>query len=382
MRGSYAFTARMELAGRIMQSPGKELFALLEEEVAKNPLLYWKHPQKTLFHELPFRKCSFSEHIAAQIRDGLSTNEQPLAWDLWEELDERGYCGRPLDKWSSSHLAVRKKMLLFDPLGVASISLQECLLAQLQVAEGKSILRQLIAHHFDDLLHQRFSQLSKKLRRKAHLLRKEVQEGLWQLHTKPKEAFEETQNAPLFPDVIVSPFGEIAIDPAIPPLYLKALHPRSCAARAWESSAGHLEKSLQKRLSLLNRLTQFLLQKQKGFFKFNEPLTSLTVKETALALDVHPATLRRILANKSLSFEGEIFPMHTFFSREARYASQQKTLRLIEKIIRSESQKNPLSDTEITYLLAKKGCYLARRTVTKYRQRLKIPKKLQRREVF
>jgi RNA polymerase sigma-54 factor len=167
-------------------------------------------------------------------------------------------------------------------------------------------------------------------------------------------------------------------------MYKKLLKDKTCAEEALAfirekiKSAQNLISGLSQRQQTLEQVTRCIIEYQKDFIEkgiFN--LRPLTLKDVAEQLQVHPSTISRTVANKFVQTPFGTFALKKFFSQsistEGGLLSNQKVKATIDELIKTESSENRLSDQEIVALLTEKGMPISRRTVTKYRNALKIP---------
>ncbi|MFR0980304.1 MAG: hypothetical protein ACLSFJ_12810, partial [Holdemania filiformis] len=98
-------------------------------------------------------------------------------------------------------------------------------------------------------------------------------------------------------------------------------------------------------------------------------------------LGLHPSTISRSLAGKGLEFNGQLYPFSVFFSAQVRNdLSQDQVLRQLKRLIHEEDAEAPLSDQQLSDRLKALGCPISRRTVVKYREKLRIPDSRVRRQ--
>ncbi|MCP2039452.1 RNA polymerase sigma-54 factor [Neisseria sp. HSC-16F19] len=154
-----------------------------------------------------------------------------------------------------------------------------------------------------------------------------------------------------------------------------------------QEAQAHLD-SLKLRQSTVLRLTEWILAKQADFFTFGPiGLAPLTLKETAQALGLAESTISRAVNQKYLACPRGVFALRYFFSQAVSQnenneggSSQTAVKTLLETLISQEDPKKPYSDNALTEQLAKQGINLARRTVAKYREELRIPPAHQRKQ--
>lgn len=138
-------------------------------------------------------------------------------------------------------------------------------------------------------------------------------------------------------------------------------------------------KSLDHRNSTLYKVVKYIVEKQKDFLeKGINWIKPLTLAEVAEAINVHESTVSRVVSNKYILTPQGLLPLKFFFQKgitdfSGEEIPSEKIKEKIHSLIENEDPNNPLSDTEIVNILIKHGIKLARRTVAKYRQQLKIP---------
>ena len=144
--------------------------------------------------------------------------------------------------------------------------------------------------------------------------------------------------------------------------------------------------ALEQRGATLLRIGDWVLARQPGFFAEGpRGLVPATQAEMAQALALHPSTISRALAGKGLDVDGRLWPLGSFFSSALAGArgpvSSRAVQRQIAQMIGAETVGSPLSDEDIAAMLRAEGVDIARRTVTKYRQGLRIPSSTSRRRL-
>ncbi len=141
----------------------------------------------------------------------------------------------------------------------------------------------------------------------------------------------------------------------------------------------YIMQSLESRRNTLEKLAKYLLDYQKNFFekgpKYLKPLTRTKVAED---LDYHPSTIARTVKNKFVQTDFGVFPMAIFFPKSTKEKSRLLVYITMKNIVDNEDKKNPYSDAEIAEKLRKNGIDIKRRTVNKYRKKIKIPSRKER----
>lgn len=283
----------------------------------------------------------------------------------------------------------------FDPPGVGARDLRECLLLQLKPLGLKGgLVESLISNDIQDIGKKRYPQLARKYGcpLKDVLAAVKVIEGL---EPKPGRNFSPANPIYIVPDVyVIKSEGKYHIvlnDEGIPRLkisnYYRRLLSRKNSLPKEERvfleqkfrSAVWLLRSLDQRNKTIYRITEYILRYQRGFFEHGvQSLRPLNLKEVADELGVHESTVSRATSNKYLACHHGILGFRYFFSSGVRggggngKVSSTSVKELIQKLVASEDPKNPLSDQKLVELLKEHDVVLARRTVAKYRDELKI----------
>ena len=148
--------------------------------------------------------------------------------------------------------------------------------------------------------------------------------------------------------------------------------------RPYIAQAKWMEKMVYKRHNTLKAVSLFIAKKQLPYLQENSPsLEPLCIREIAEALDMHESTVSRALSQKSIACKWGTFPLKNLLSKpvskKMQNISSDKAQKLLCKLIADEDKKSPFSDQELVIKLRNQGIHCARRTVTKYRQTLKIP---------
>ncbi|MBM3335094.1 RNA polymerase sigma-54 factor, partial [Candidatus Sumerlaeota bacterium] len=150
-------------------------------------------------------------------------------------------------------------------------------------------------------------------------------------------------------------------------------------------SAVWLIRNIERRKATILKVTEAIMEYQKEFLeKGTEHLRPLTLRQVAEVVGMHEATIARVTANKYVETPRGVFPLKYFFSssldrNDGSTASSRSVKELIRKMVAEEDASTPLSDSDIARTLKQQGYEIARRTVAKYRDSLKIlPARLRR----
>jgi len=290
---------------------------------------------------------------------------------------------------------VREKIKRFDPVGVASLSVQEALTTQMDYFElDDDITRKIVSELLHLLEKSDFSQLAKELgisldEVKPHL------DAIKALDPTPGRKYSQEKTSYVVPDIIVTKEGEelkINInDEGLPRLRVNAFYKKLLSKASKENPDAYrfmkekmkkafwFLRSLDQRDQTIYKVAKYIVDKQKDFFeKGLEYIKPLTLIELAQEIGVHESTVGRVVANKYIMTPRGVFSLKYFFhkSLSGDFGEEVSSLRVkdrVKKLIENEDHKNPLSDIEIGNSLAKENFRIARRTVAKYRKQLKIP---------
>ena len=348
------------------------------------------------------------EHLQWQANlSGFSARDHAIAMAIIDGLDDDGYLREGLEPvLAALHTlepaaskdeteAVRLRVQRFDPTGVASLDLGDCLAAQLEQldprVEGRELARRIASSELDLLAKRDFGKLAKKLNvaedaviAAAILIRA--------LDPRPGSAFDPTPAEYVAPDAYaIKAAGRwrVSLSPDCQPRLAINQHYCSLIARAQRSDAtwlrGQLQearwlmKSLEARADTLFKVASAIVRTQSAFLDFGpEAMRPLVMRELAEELGMHESTISRVTTRKYLHTPRGTFEFKHFFSssvatEDGGTASATAIQAMIRKLVDEEDPRKPLSDQTLTAELNQRGIRVARRTVAKYREQLRIP---------
>lgn len=301
--------------------------------------------------------------------------------------------------------AVLKRIQQFDPLGVASRNLQECLLLQLATYAPETLwlneAKMLLSQHIDLLGNRDFRQLMRETKLKEAEL-KEVMQLIHGLDPRPYNRVVATETEYVVPDVSVyKDNGKwvVTINPDSVPR-IKVNEQYAALSKQTRNSADsqfiktHLQdakwliKSLESRNETLLKVARCIVEHQQDFFEYGEEaMKPMVLNDIALAVDMHESTISRVTTQKYMHTPRGIFELKYFFSSHVNTdsggeCSSTAIRALVKKLVAAENQSKPLSDSKIATLLAEQGIMVARRTIAKYRESLGIPPSNQRKRLI
>ena len=343
----------------------------------------------------------------------LGPREHALACAIVESLDDDGYLRTPLDELVSTHgmpadvdaeelLTALERVQSLDPCGVGARSVSECLQLQVDCIENldeRDAARRIVTDHLDRLAQHDVNGLARLLKKTPAEI-EAVCERIRHLNPRPGWSVDSSTTQYITPDVLVRKIRgrwTATLNRAIVPRVrlnqsYAALFQEHRSAKNTEL-AQHLQearwtvKNVQQRFSTILMVAQAILKRQQHFLEFGAmAMKPLGLREIAEELDLHESTVSRVTNNKYMATPVGVFELKYFFSREMPTASggacSATAIRgVIKGMIEAESAIAPLSDAQIARLLVRQGLQVARRTVTKYRQLLKLPSVERRRRV-
>ncbi len=350
--------------------------------------------QDFLRSQLPGMRLSPEDAAAlAVLIDSL--NEDGYLADPLEEIAERLAGG---DSSTCQELFERLQCALkwlqsLEPLGVGARDLAECLTLQLRAqprCEAQAIAILVCRQHLELLARRDIKKLMAATGADEEMLR-EAQALIVALEPKPGRPFTRAEANIIIPDVIVQKAGrgwKVVLNPDVMPklrindLYAQAIRGARGAngspmgARLQE--ARWFVKNIQQRFDTIQRVSQAIVERQKSFFTHGAiAMKPLVLREIADELGLHESTISRVTTAKYMSTPQGTFELKYFFGSSLNTdaggnASSTAVRALIRQLVTAEDAAKPLSDSQLSDMLSEQGITVARRTVAKYREALKI----------
>ncbi|TAK83608.1 MAG: RNA polymerase factor sigma-54 [Aquabacterium sp.] len=363
---------------------------------------------------------SLQEYLRVQLRGMRLSPADAAAVDmLIDSLDEDGYLSDPLEEIAQqlapglaeadpdafddvlSQLRCGLRWLQsLEPVGVGAANLSECLILQLKAfprSEAQAIAILICKSHLDLLAKRDIKKLTAATGADEALL-KEAQALIVGLEPKPGRPFAKAEANIVTPDVIVQKSGrgwKVVLNPDVMPklrindLYAQALKQHRGASRGQGDGGGQalasrlqearwFVKNIQQRFDTILRVSQAIVERQKNFFTHGEiAMKPLVLREIADELGLHESTISRVTTAKYMASPFGTFELKYFFGSSLNTeaggnASSTAVRALIKQLIAAEDQKKPLSDSQLSQMLEEQGIQVARRTVAKYREALRI----------
>lgn len=383
------------------------------------------------WRDLPNRYYeSFLEDLENQVSLlNLNDTEKLIADQILGSLDADGYFRRQpeavVDNISFNHGVltseelveeVRKKIQQLEPVGIASTDLRDCLLVQLKLMDSDSRVKKtairIVRDEWSLFERKHFTKLQNRLGVNEEEL-KEGFELIKNLDPRPGAFLspEEDSSQYIEPDFEVYYSPENVEDPGdkgtgefviklnhrnVPPLRISPHYKeiwdglknkekkktndadaRSFIKDKIESAQWFIESIRQRQKTLLDTM-RTIVALQEDFFKYGEGLKPMILKDVAERVNLDISTISRVVNGKYVQTVFGVFELKYFFSEglqteSGEEVSSYEVKNLLEELIKNEDKSNPLSDQRLTKILQEKGYKVARRTVSKYRERLNLP---------
>jgi RNA polymerase sigma-54 factor len=382
----------------------------LDNQAAAAPMPSYKSNSEELpsLESSLTRGTSLFDHLEWQLKlSHFTRQEDGIAMLIIGNLTPDGYLEDPLDDLAEEasvtpELAVSVLLRIqeFDPVGVAARSLEECLLIQARhIGADDDVVVGIITKHLSNLEKKNYQAIAKDLNQPLEEIY-EAAKVLKNFDPKPGRQYSSEEPTYITPDVYVHKVGDkyfvVANDDGLPKLKISDFYRTALAggSKAREyiqeklRSAQWLIRSIQQRQRTIVRVTESILKFQREFFdKGTAHLKPLILRDVAEDIGMHESTVSRVTTNKYVHTPQGIYELKYFFNSGISrsdgddLASEAVKLK-IKQIISSESPKSPHSDQRIVELLKDQNIEIARRTVAKYREQLRILSSSKRRQVF
>jgi RNA polymerase sigma-54 factor len=347
------------------------------------------------------------DHLLWQLNlTPMPPRDRAIGAAIIEAVDDDGYLGES-DEMIVAALAsiytvtpaeiesVRRRVQQFDPVGVASRSLRECLTVQLDAfaadTPGLDLARRLVDEHLEALARQDRSRLCQRV----HASEDDFEAAVALIRSlvpKPGSSFSGSTAEYVAPDAYARKIGgrwQVTLAPGCQPRLGINEHYASLIAKARRDDANYLKgqlqearwliKSLKTRAETMLKVAASIVRAQEPFLEFGpEAMRPLVLKDVAEEIGMHESTISRVTTRKFLHTPRGTFEFKYFFSSgvttvDGGAASATAIQAMIKKLIGEEKATRPLSDQVLATELNRRGINVARRTVAKYREALNIP---------
>lgn len=351
---------------------------------------------------------SLSEHLIWQLQNSQFTEtDLIIAIAIIDAINDDGYLTETIEEIHAGLKddldidldeveAVLHRVQRFDPVGVASRNLRECLLLQLELFDPATPeladVKNIIEFHLDLLGAHDYARLQKKTRRNEEQLKKLIT-FIQSLNPKPGASISNNTAQYVIPDIFVTKYNgawRVSLNPeASPKLKINAIYENHLKGAGRGNDTSYLRnslqearwflKSLQSRSDTLQRVGNAIVRRQRLFLDYgDEGMKPMVLRDIAEELEMHESTISRVTTNKFMHTPRGVYEFKFFFSSHVGTAdggecSATAIRSMVKKLIESENPKKPMSDNKISSLLVNEGINVARRTVAKYRESMLIP---------
>ncbi|NDG85157.1 MAG: RNA polymerase sigma-54 factor, partial [Proteobacteria bacterium] len=365
------------------------------------------------------KTSSLEEHLQWQLSMlNLVENEQRLAGLIIASLNDDGYFEGELAELAKKAEIdpedaeeVLKMIQLFDPIGIGSRNLKECLQVQARLLSPRHpLVEKIIESHMSDLEKHNIPAIAKALEEPIEKV-VEAQRLIHEFEPRPGSLFTQPETQYIQPDIYINKVGNQYViqmnDDGIPRLrvssYYKSIVQKEAAEGKAPEGGGKtkeyvqeklraalwLIRSIQNRQKTIYKVTEAVLARQREFFeKGSQFLKPMVLKDIAADVGMHESTISRVTTNKYVHTPVGTFELKYFFNSSIASSDGSDALassavkEKIKQLISKEDPKKPLSDQQLVDLLAKDNVDIARRTVAKYREMLNILPSSKRKRAF
>ena len=365
------------------------------------------------FENLISPKTNLYSHLMWQLQvNDLDEVEKEVGRYIIGNIDPDGYLKASVENIIHSTHRSKKEILKvlniihdFDPVGVGARDTSECLLIQLRFQDlNGGIAEKIVTDYMKQLEKKRYLQIAKNLGVSLEEVLNAVS-VISSLDPKPGRFYNDEETIYITPDVYVYKMGDefliVLNEDGLPRLRISAFYKETLAKKDDLSkatreyirdklkSASWLVKSIQQRQRTIYKVTESIVGFQKGFFELGPVyLKPMVLRDVAEDIQMHESTVSRVMNSKYMYSPFGIFELRYFLNsgiqsidRGDKVASLSVKER-IKEIIRSEDKSKPYSDKEIANILKRSNIDIARRTVAKYREMLRILPSNQRKNTY
>ncbi len=437
-----ALTPQLQQSIRLLQMSTLELETEIEQALQDNPLLEREEraddgdvPRETMRVQRAERRgdgelddealqqeappASLTEHLLRQLAlTNVSRRDAALVEILIGELDDNGYLPVTLEEVAGmlpveleidqSEIRMALNLLQsFEPAGIGGRDMAECLWLQLrqpdravfpEIADARVLeaARRVCREHLNLLASRDYIHLRRALHCDDDCLRA-VQAVIRRLDPRPGAQYTGREAQYVMPDVIVRNVRgvwRVELNPETRPrLSVNQLYANIVKSERGSGLADQLRearwliRNIQQRCDTITRVAQEIVDRQQGFFDHGAiAMRPLVLREVAEALELHESTISRVTTQKYMLTPLGTFEFKYFFGSQVStqaggVASATAVQTLIKQMVAAENALKPLSDNKLAQMLEEQGMVVARRTVAKYREALRIPPASQRKSL-
>jgi len=367
--------------------------------------------ERPSFENFLTKRTTLTDHLGWQLQLSHFTEEEHEAgtWIIGN-LDEDGYLKISLEEiCSETNLPmevverVLRRIQQFDPVGVASRDLKECLLIQLEQMNPRDpVAEKIVSEHLSLLKNRNYPAIAKRLGMSLDRVNRAAS-LISRLDPKPGKAFGGEVIQEIIPDVYVYKVeGDYVIslnDDGIPRLKINSLYrnildgsrltPEGDRKYIQDKlrSALWLIRSIHQRQRTIYKVAKSIVKFQREFLdKGIQYLKPLVLRDVAEDIQMHESTISRVTHNKYVHTPQGIYELKFFFnagitSTQGEAMASESVKNLVREIIAKEDPRKPYSDEKLVQILQGMNIHIARRTVSKYREMMRILSSNERRKI-
>lgn len=360
-------------------------------------------PNREHYEPTAVYRPTLEEHLTSQLAEmKISAKQKLLAEFIISSLGPEGYLQVSVDDvaeaTNSNPFEVEETLNLvwrMDPVGVGARNLQECLVLQLR-AKGyhDSLAMQIVSQTWELFEKVKIPEIARQL----NVSNKEVQSALdvlRTLHPKPGYLVNPDSSSVIVPDLIVEKIDDDFVvmlnDRSIPSLHISRAYAEMIKrgskvkrevkdyVREKLNGATWLIRSIEQRKNTMLKVMYAIIERQRDFFEKGPPnLHPLRLQDIADMVEMHISTVSRVTNGKYVQTAHGIYELKYFFTEgigrdaDGGDVSSERIKNRIRELVENEEPKKPLSDQKISDILSDEDLNVARRTVAKYREQLKI----------
>lgn len=357
-----------------------------------------------------YKETLFKDLISQLRMTRLTDQELRIAIELIGNIDDRGYLDIDLGTVAKNHetdLETVENVLMeiqkFDPPGIGTRNLRECLLIQARLYDpDDDLIIGILEDGFELFQQGRMDKLARKFKVDEEEI-KEASRTISTFEPKPGRPYVDQDTVFVTPDIYIVKVGNdynIELnDEGVPKLKISHFYQNQMVQNPQGGtntkdyiqdkmrSAMWLIRSIHQRQRTIYKVTESILKFQRDFFDRGiDHLKPLVLKDVAADIEMHESTISRVTSNKYVHTPLGIYELKFFFNSGIRHGADsiasESVKKLIERIVKTENPKKPTSDKQIVELLKKSDIHIARRTVAKYREVLGIPPSSKRRQKY
>lgn len=434
---SLNLTPQLKQSLKLLEIDISELTKILEEKEKENPILNVITPSiatnkysnnnkfgdnnKQSFLEntakdQPSLDALIEQQINLTFHGRSNLKNKNIAFILYEGLNHNGYLETSIEEVASIYQkrygekirtteieTVLKKCQNFEPMGIFARNLQECMLINARSRPWFDENVEIIIANIEQIAKGKIKDITKKTKLSEAEILKLVGK-IKQFNLLPARSFNSQQAITVIPDVLIEKdelSGKLIArlnEDILPKVVVNSNMYNNYKSMKLDKDANEFiknnyneavfyKRALEQRYSTLLKVTNCILAKQKGFFEFGKrALKPMTLSDIANEIGMHESTISRAVNHKYMLSPQGTFELKYFFTKAidgsgaVNSFSNESIKHMIKLMIENEDPRKPLSDDKIVANLRMQKINIARRTVTKYREMLKIPSSFQRKK--